>query len=153
MRLRLVSVAFLACALSLSSLGCAKKAPATSPVVLSAVKATEVVHALDVVRDVAVTLNQQQPPVLSSHSLQIVVSTHRSIVSVIGATPNGWKATAEAALAQLQKDLPAADAQRLGPYLALVQTLVDSFVPASDPEPAIPWMVRGSIARDGELAW
>lgn len=126
---------------------CAKKAPATSPVVLSAVKATEVVHALDVVRDVAVTLNAQQPPVISTKTLQTVLAAHRSIVSVIGAAPNGWKATAAAALVQLQKDLPAADAQRLAPYLALVQTLVEAFVPAGL-DAAVPWTVKASLAAD-----
>jgi hypothetical protein len=135
MKMKTIALALLL-AIALPVAGCAKKAPATSPAALSAVKATEVVHALDVVRDVAQTLSNEQPAIISAKSFQAVLTAHAAIVAVIGAAPNGWKATADAVLVQLQKDLPPADAVRLSPYLSLVQALVDAFIPAA-PAPTL----------------
>lgn len=151
--IRKIVLAVVLSATVLNLAACNKTPPnvTPSPVALSAVKATEVVHALDVARDVARTLSQEQPPVISAAAFQKVLAFHESVVSVIGATPNGWKATAQAALIQLQKDLPAADSVRLAPYISLVQTLVDAFVPASEPDPALAPIVAASVAMDEAL--
>lgn len=125
----------LACALgavAVTVTGCAgNKAPSGTPApVLAAVKATEVVHALDAARDVAKVVSDAYPAVISAKDFQTVLTFHTAAVTVIGATPSGWKPTVEAALDQVQKDLSPSAAARLGPYLSLVKALVDGYVPA-----------------------
>jgi hypothetical protein len=107
------------------------KAPTTSPQVVVTLKATEVVHGLDTFRDVAKVVSDAYPTIVTAADFQKILTAHTSIVAVIGATPNGWKATAQAALDQLQKDLSPTALTRLQPYLTLARALVDEFVPAS----------------------
>ena len=123
----LLAVALGAGALGLTS--CAKTPPNLSPGTISAVKAAEVVKAVDVVRDEARIIATAYPAVITPADWQHILTAHEAIVTVIGATPDGWKPAAEAGLDQLQKDLSPTAAARLQPYLLLVRTLVAAFVP------------------------
>lgn len=106
---------------------CAGKAqPQLTPVGQAAVTSTQVIKALDVVRDTAVDLNAQNPPILSKAVTLQIVNVHESAVKVILAAPSGWKATVSAALGQLQVDLRPQDYAHIAPYVALVQTLIAS---------------------------
>jgi uncharacterized membrane protein YjjB (DUF3815 family) len=129
-----VGVVLLACALgagAVTSTSCAGNAPPTiTPGALSLVKAAEVVKALDAARDIAQVVQQAYPAVVTPADWQKVLTTHQALVTIIGASPNGWKPTAQAGLDQLQKDLSPTAAARLGPYLAFARALVDAFVPA-----------------------
>lgn len=112
-------------ALLLTVPACASNpSPSLTPVGQATVTATEVIRALDVVRDTAQFLNAEQPPLLSNAVTLKIVNWHESAVKVIVAVPSGWKATVTASLGQLQADLSAADYARIAPYVALVQTLI-----------------------------
>ena len=107
--------------------GCAGNTqPQLTPTGQAAVTATQVIKALDVIRDTAIDLNAQTPPVLSNAVTLKIVNFHSSVVKVILAAPSGWKGIVQAALTQLQADLAPPDWQRIAPYVALVQTLLAS---------------------------
>ncbi len=103
---------------------CPKAPPNVTPVGQAAITATHVIQALDVIRDLAVSLNAQQPPVLSTAVTTKIVTFHESAVKVILAAPSGWKQTVLAGLDQLQTDLVPADWNRIAPYVALVKGLI-----------------------------
>ncbi len=135
---------------AMTSTSCAgNNAPSTAPV-LPAVKATEVVHALDAARDIAKVVSDAYPATITPADFQKVLAFHTEAVTIIGATPNGWKATVEVALDQLPKNLTPAAAARLQPYLALVKTLVDAFV-AAPPDPLLQGAIDASLAIDRAL--
>lgn len=116
-------------ALLLSVPACAgNQPPSLTPVGQASVTATQVIKALDVVRDTAVDLNAVQPPILSNKVTLQIVNFHESAVKVILAAPTGWKNTVIAALGQLQSDLSPADYARIAPYVALAQTLIASVI-------------------------
>lgn len=116
-------------ALLLSVPACAgNPPPSLTPVGQASVTATQVIKALDVVRDTASDLNATQPPILSNKVTLQIVNFHESAVKVILAAPTGWKNTVVAALGQLQSDLSPADYARIAPYVALVQTLIASVI-------------------------
>lgn len=111
-------------ALTLST-GCGGAPPPNlTPVGQAAVTATQVIKALDVLRDFAVTANAQNPPLLSTADTRKVVDFHTSAVKTVTAVPSGWKATVSAGLTQLQADLPPPVWARLVPYITLIQTLM-----------------------------
>lgn len=98
--------------------------PNLTPIGQAAVSATEVVKALDVIRDTSEILNTQG--VLSLQTTNKIHAFHESVVKVIAAVPSGWKPTVLAAFDQLEKDLPAADWARIGAYVTLAKTLIAS---------------------------
>lgn len=125
---RVITIAaFAAAILAPYSLGgCAKKAPSVSP---QSFNAQRVVGALDVLRDTAVSANAQTPKLLSDANTRLVVNFHESAVKTIAAVPGGWKAAVSTALGQLQTNIPAAEYQRIAPYVSLVQTLIATVIP------------------------
>lgn len=105
--------------------GCARQAqPQLSPAGHAAVTATQLIQALDVVRDVAINANAQVPPLISTADTRTIVNWHESAVKTLIAVPSGWKATIRAGLVQLQADLPSTVWDRLAPYITLINTLI-----------------------------
>lgn len=120
---KLILIVLLLSSPALSS--CAGNAqPVLTPAGQAAVTATQVIRALDVVRDTAILLNAQTPPVLSEHVTLQIITVHESAVKTILAVPAGWKPTVLTALEQLQRDLAPADWSRIEPYVTLVHTLI-----------------------------
>jgi hypothetical protein len=118
----LVFVAFLGLGFGASS--CAKAQPQLSPAGQAAVTGTQVIKALDVVRDFVVDGNRQSPPLFTHAETLSVVNTHESIVKAIAAVPNGYQALANATLDTLQASLPSATWARIAPYITLVRSLI-----------------------------
>jgi hypothetical protein len=108
----------------LVSSACVKAPPTLTPAGVAAFNGTRVVKALDVLRDSAIAANAQVPPLLSTATTRKVVTYHESALKTIQAAPSGWVPTVQAGLTEVGKDLPPAEQQQLGPYLALVQTLI-----------------------------
>jgi hypothetical protein len=104
--------------------GCAKAPPTLTPVGKTAWQGIQAIRILDTIRDVAIAANAQNPPVLSTDTTRKVVTFHKSAVTVIGSTPGGWKPIVTTSLAQLQKDIPAAEWTKLAPYVVLLQTII-----------------------------
>lgn len=85
---------------------------------------TEVIRALDTLRDFAVSASAQTPPLVSIAATRQIVLWHSAAISTIHAAPAGWVATVQTGLTQLVKALPAKDAQQVAPYVKLVQTVL-----------------------------
>ena len=118
-------VALVIVLLAVSAPSCTRNAPPTlSPAGTAAYHATQVVKALDVLRDAAIDAEAQNPKLISTENTRKIVNFHEAAVKTIGATPGGWKPTVTAALDQLQHDILPAEWQRLLPYIALVKTLI-----------------------------
>lgn len=126
-------VILLAAALSLAAFSlpaCSSNPrPATDPTVnlspsgRAAYHATRAVKALDLLRDIAITAEQQSPKLMSTASTRKVVLYHQSVVKTIAAVPDGWVAIAEQGLTELQKQIPLEEWQQIEPYVRLVLAL------------------------------
>jgi hypothetical protein len=103
---------------------CAKAPPDLTPEASVAFKGTQVVKALDLLRDTSVTANAQVPPVLSEDVTRKVVLYHQSTVKIIQASPSGWVTAAQQGLDELTKNLSASDKATLVPYVTLVKTVL-----------------------------
>lgn len=100
-------------------------APTTlSPVGQQAFNNTRVIKTLDLLRDFAVDANAQEPPIVSTPATRKVVLYHESTLKIIHATSGGWKPAVRVGLDELLKDLPAPDAAKLAPYVALLNTIL-----------------------------
>ena len=106
------------------TLACAKTPPALSPEASVAFKATQVVRALDILRDTAIAAHAQTPPLMPEATTRQVVLYHQSTVKVIQAAPSGWRAVSETGLAELAGHLSPSDKALLAPYLALVKAVI-----------------------------
>jgi hypothetical protein len=104
--------------------GCAKAPPTLTPVGKTAWQGIQAIRVLDTIRDVAIAANAQTPPILSTDTTRKVVTFHKSAVTVIGASPGGWKPIVTASIGQLQKDVPAAEWTKIAPYVALLSTII-----------------------------
>lgn len=105
-------------------LGCAKAPPNLTPQGAAAFHGTQVIKALDVLRDTAIDANALVPPLVSTDTTRNVVTYHKSAITIIHATPRGWKVAVLTGLNELSTKIPPVEQQQLGPYLALAKTLI-----------------------------
>ena len=106
------------------ALGCAQPPPNLSPAGVAAFKGTQVIKALDMLRDVAIDAHATVPPLLAETTTRSVVLYHKSAITIIHSTPNGWAPSVQAGLAELSKTLAASERAQLVPYITLAQTLI-----------------------------
>ena len=104
--------------------GCAPPPPNLTPEATQAFKATRVVKALDILRDAAIDANAQTPPLMPEATTRRVVLYHQSSVKIIQATAEGWVPAVLAGLTELEVNLPPSERSLLGPYIALVKTIL-----------------------------
>jgi hypothetical protein len=135
-------------------LGCSHNPPATTDPTRNlsaqgkaAYEALKIGKALDVLRDVAVAAERQNPKLLSSASALKVISYHRQVALTMGAVPDGWIAVALTGLEQLTRDLSPAERAQLAPFVELLKTLYAAFVPGGGPMPDL----SGAIVFDEYL--
>lgn len=105
-------------------LACAHTPPNLSPAGTAAFHGTQVIKSLDVLRDVAIEMNAQVPSIVTTDTTRKVVAYHKSAITVIHGTPDGWRPTVEHGLTALVASLPADDRAKLAPYVQLAQTLI-----------------------------
>ena len=101
--------------------GCAKAPPNLTPQATQAWYATQVVKALDLVRDTAVSANALTPPLISTDTTRKVVQYHEDTVSIIQALPSGWQTTVKASLTVFVSSLSDSDKTLLKSYVTVVQ--------------------------------
>lgn len=92
----------------------------------AAFQSTKVVKALDVLRDVAVEAEKQH--LLSTDTTRKVVTYHESAVKTVGAVPSGWKTVVGSGLAELQKNIPAAEWAQLAPFANLITVILQEVI-------------------------
>jgi hypothetical protein len=117
-------------ALCLGSMSaCANNPPPTlSPAASLAFQNTQVIKALDQLRDIAIAANAQTPPLVSTEDTRKVVTYHESALRIIDANRSGWKSAVQTGLDELVKGLPPPTATRLTPYTDLIKTVLQEVV-------------------------
>lgn len=108
---------------SVLSSSCAS-APVSTARGVSAFNNTRVVKTLDLIRDLAISANSQNPPELSTQTTRKIVQFHQSSLVVIRASVSGWQAAVVAGLDEALKDLPAKESRLLSPYAQLAKTVI-----------------------------
>jgi hypothetical protein len=109
--------------LAIGLTSCAKTPPNLTPQATVAFKATQVVKALDLLRDTAITANEQKPPVLTEDQTRKVVQYHQMALKVIQVSPVGWQQTVLVGLDELSVQL-GAGRPTLVPYMQLIKTVL-----------------------------
>ena len=104
--------------------GCASAPPQLSPEAAIAWKGTQVIKALDTVRDMAIAASATVPPLLSTATTRKIVVYHDSALDLVHAAPSGWLRIVEVGLEELLQDLPERDKQLLGSYIGLAQGVI-----------------------------
>jgi hypothetical protein len=118
--------------------------PNLSPAARAAYGNTRVLKVLDLIRDTAIDGSTKVPPVFSERATVAVVRAHRSIITVIDASRDGWQGAVKQSLDELLKDraLLPAEVQLIAPYVPLVKSLIDELAPRS----ARAWVLSGAYA-------
>jgi hypothetical protein len=120
-----------------------------SPTGRAAYQSLRVIKALDVLRDVAAAGERQNPKLISADAALKVISYHKQVVQTMGAVPDGWKTVAMKGLDQLVQDLSAAERTQLQPFVDLLKTLFNTFVPGG--APPLPAELTAALAYDTYL--
>lgn len=120
----------------LLAVGCAKAPPTLSPAGTQIWQANEAVVALGTLQHVAIELNALKvcaappattcSPVLSDANTRTVVDTVTAALLTIKQVPTGWKATATAALTQIEQRLDALGKAKVAAYVGAARTVVNS---------------------------
>jgi hypothetical protein len=110
--------------LLVASPGCQHAPPTLTPQATAAFHGTQAIKGLDLFRNFAVDANKQVPPLISTPTMLKVVKYHRSSIILIHDIPTGWKKTVLDGLDETLKDLPAAESQKLIPYVALIKGIL-----------------------------
>lgn len=103
---------------------CATAPPNITPQAVVAFHGTQVIHALDQVRDTAHAAHGTIPPLISAQTDLKVVTWHESTITVVRAARDGWIADVLTALDRLKNDLSPVEWQVVAPYVALAKTLL-----------------------------
>lgn len=110
--------------------------------------ATKVVKSLDLLRDIVAEGEKQTPKVFSPDTVLKVVAYHRKVVRTIGTVPDGWKAVALQGLDELKGSVPAAEWQKMQPWVSLLTVLYEQLVTGGGPDPAL---LQSTLALDDAL--
>lgn len=111
--------------LALLVTGCASAPPNLSSAGVSAFNNTRVQKALDLLRDTVQDANAQTPPLISTATARTVTQWHRSAITIIHATGQGWQTTVRTSLDELLANLPANERALVAPYAALATTIIN----------------------------
>ena len=105
--------------LAVLAFGCASAPPNLTPQAHTAFHNTQVIKALDLIRDIAIDANAQQPELLSTDTTRMIVQYHKASLVIIKATDTGWKTAIIAATEEVLKNLPPNEKALLTPYVTL----------------------------------
>ncbi len=112
-------------AIALASFSCASSCASTSnlsSVGKTTLYADEVVRDLGLFQSTAIALNDSN--VLTQTDTKLVVTYVKTSVDTIGNTPNGWKATVNSGLDNLEKSLSAIAKIKLAQYFSTIRTVL-----------------------------
>lgn len=112
--------------LALTFTACANKAPANlTPNATAAFYGTQVIKNLDRFRDVVIEGNKSTPALFSTATTRKVVNYHTYAITIVHASPNGWKAGVQSGLQQLSLALEPEERQVAMPYIQLLNTVLN----------------------------
>ncbi len=125
LRKRIAPVVIVALLLTIATeVGCLHTPPNLSPAGATAFNKTRVIKALDLIRDTAISANAQTPSVLSTDDTRLVVQFHEATLRTIQASDVNWQTAVSTAIDGFSKTLTAAQRSVIGPYITLVNTLL-----------------------------
>jgi hypothetical protein len=105
---------------------CAQNAPPNlSPQAVVAWQATKVIHALDIVRDIAVDASNTTPPLVAHDTMLKIVAWHKTAITVAHDSPSGWAQTIKTSLMSTRTLLTPAEHKQLDIYFSLAVTLLN----------------------------
>jgi len=105
--------------------GCATNAPPNlTPQATKAWQSTQVIKAIDLLRDTAIAAQAATPSMLSEATTRKVVLWHQSALEVAHAAPMGWQKSLLIGLDSLTTPLSSAEKATLAPYVALIETVL-----------------------------
>ena len=135
-------------AILLLSLGCAgNRPPNLSPSADLAYTDGRIVGVLDIARDVATAGYTFTPSQFPLAATRAIVQGHSSALVVIEQRSAGWQIVVTTTLQELQKNLPPATAQLVGPYFALANVLLTAIANRAIDEPASAAVIAAYKAR------
>lgn len=106
--------------------GCgAKTPPNLTPAATHAFYARQAGQVLDQIENFAIEGEAQTPKVISTVTARLIVKWHRETVIALNASADGWRTVVAAALDALKQLVPAAEYEKLVPFVALGHTLLD----------------------------
>src|SRR5678809_417129 len=108
--------------LALPSSSCTHTPPNLSPSGKAAFQKTQVLKALDLLRDIAI--DAEAAGVLKTADARKVVTYHRSTVTSMQAADLGWTAAVGQCLDELVANLPPDARERIAPYVTLLKTVL-----------------------------
>lgn len=114
--------------LALAFVACHPPPPQLSPHAATVWKLHEVQKDLDLIRDVAIDANATTPPVLNTDATRVIVTWHRTAISVMHAGATGWKATVLTGLDELEHVLPPDQYAVIARYVALAKAVLAEVV-------------------------
>jgi len=125
MRIKQYVFNFIVASIVAAGIGCAKAPPNLTPAAQTAFKQTQIIKALDMIRDTAIAANATVPPLLNVKTTGTVVTWHWATIVVVHSAAQGWQAAALKSLDELGTNLAATDRPHLVPYITLARTLVE----------------------------
>jgi len=112
-------------ALALGAPACAGNMPLNlNPQATIAYQNKQIVGVLDLIRDVAIDANDQDPPLLDTDTTRKVVLYHQSALRILDSRVNGWQEALAIGINEVVRNLPNAQRQLMSPYVALLQSLI-----------------------------
>ena len=121
MRLALASLIF---ALALS-FGCANQAPPVlTPQAHVAFYGTQVIHDLDVLRDIIVLAEKSTPQIISTDAARRYIGYHEYAITLVHDAPTGYQAVVQRGLDEYVKSLSAKELVIVAPYVALINAVL-----------------------------
>jgi hypothetical protein len=106
------------------STACGKNAPVLTPDAQVAFNKVRVINALNLLRDIAVTANNQTPPVISADTLAKVQEYHTAAITITEASSHGWAVTLVTGLNEFVKATPEHEQTVLAFYTELVKSIL-----------------------------
>lgn len=116
-------------ALLVPSSACVKAPPNLTPQAVSAFNNTRVQKTLDLLRDTVDDGTKTTPPIFSKATDVKVATWHKSALTIIHSTGNGWKSAIMTSLDELPKDLPPAEAKIIKDYITLAKAIISEVAP------------------------
>ncbi len=110
--------------LSLAPACASKLPPNLTPDATKAWYATEVIHDLDRVRDVANDAHKTTPPLITAAEALRVVQWHEVAITITHNARTGWQSVLDTSIQELQTVIAPGTWKLLSPYIELVRNIL-----------------------------
>lgn len=120
MKKQLIAAAFVL----MTFTGCVHTPPNLNPEATVDFQNTQVLHMLDLVRDIAILGNQQTPQIFSTKTTRAVVKYHEAAIKAVNGRLAGWKGEVLGGLDSLLGLVSSYERVELQPYVFAIETIL-----------------------------